>query len=159
MINGKTALSRGIAKRYRARFVGSSDPTGEVHPPPGHNIIMITHFMYFVYLLLLSNKQIYTGFSEDLKERLLEHNRGNVESTRHKRPLKIIHCEVYKEKDDAMRRERFLKTTEGRRFLYQQLKILFTKLGVKRGVAQQSKALGSGPRDRECESPHPEFCE
>lgn len=92
--------------------------------------------MHYVYLLLLSTKQIYTGCTEDLKERMIEHRRGNVDSTRNKRPLNLIHYEVYKEKEDAMRRERFLKTNEGRKLLARQLSVLFTKIGVKRGMAQ-----------------------
>jgi putative endonuclease len=78
--------------------------------------------MYYVYILLLSNKDLYTGRTDDLKRRIPEHERGGVESTRHYRPLKLIHYEAYLLRTDADRRERFLKTTEGKRLLRQQLR-------------------------------------
>ncbi len=53
---------------------------------------------------------------------------GKVESTSNRRPLKLIHYEAYLLKSDAERRERFLKTTEGRRTLKQQLRDLLRNL-------------------------------
>lgn len=78
--------------------------------------------MYYVYFLLLSNGTIYKGSCLDLKKRLIQHNKGQVISTKKYRPFEIIGYKVYKLKSDAQRRERFLKTTEGRRFLNQQYK-------------------------------------
>ena len=76
--------------------------------------------MVYVYLLILSNGDIYKGLTENLKRRLEEHESGKVESTRNYGPVKLIGYEAYLLKSDAERRERFLKTTEGRRFLKQQ---------------------------------------
>lgn len=42
-------------------------------------------------------------------------------STKNRNP-DLIHYEVYKYKSDAQRRERFLKTTEGKRLLRQQIR-------------------------------------
>lgn len=78
--------------------------------------------MHFVYILKLSNNHLYTGSSGELKRRLADHQQGKVVSTKHKRPLKLIHFEVYKLKTDALRREKFLKTTEGKRLLRQQIR-------------------------------------
>jgi len=86
--------------------------------------------MYYVYILLLNNKQIYTGFTDDLKRRTSEHKRGKVKFTSQRLPVKLIHYEVYMLKKDAARREKYLKTTEGKRFLKQQLKELFIKLEI-----------------------------
>jgi putative endonuclease len=83
--------------------------------------------MYYVYILLMNNKKLYKGFSNDLKRRLEEHENGLVKSTRHKRPIKLIYYEVYCLKSDAQRRERFLKTTEGRRLLRQQIRDMLIK--------------------------------
>ncbi|MCR4279990.1 MAG: GIY-YIG nuclease family protein, partial [Candidatus Komeilibacteria bacterium] len=77
-----------------------------------------------VYILLLSNKQFYTGFTSNLNQRILQHQNGKVESTKHKQPLKLIHYEVYSRESDARRREKYLKTTEGKRFLKQQIRDL-----------------------------------
>jgi len=84
--------------------------------------------MYYVYLLLLKNNQIYTGITQNLKQRLSEHINGKVKSTARRRPLKLIHYEAYLLKSDALRREKFLKTTEGKRLLRQQLKDLLNKI-------------------------------
>ncbi|MDF1497537.1 MAG: GIY-YIG nuclease family protein [Patescibacteria group bacterium] len=76
--------------------------------------------MYFVYFLKLRNGNIYKGSTSDLNRRLTEHRSAQVFSTKSYLPLKLIGYEVYYLKSDAERRERFLKTTEGRRLLNQQ---------------------------------------
>ena len=78
--------------------------------------------MYYLYILLLSNGDLYKGITSNLKRRIKEHQLGKVKSTRNKRPLRLIYYEAYLLKSDAGRRENFLKTTEGRRLLKQQLK-------------------------------------
>jgi putative endonuclease len=85
---------------------------------------------YYVYILLLSNKQLYTGFSGDLAERIKSHQAGKVASTRHRRPLELIHAERYVLESDARRRETFLKTTEGKRLLRQQIRDILRAKGV-----------------------------
>jgi putative endonuclease len=61
---------------------------------------------------------------------MIEHKLGKVESTRNYLPIKLIHYEAYLNKKDAERREKFLKTTEGRRLLRQQLKNLLSKFEI-----------------------------
>ena len=78
--------------------------------------------MYYVYLLQLNDAKIYTGSTGDLKKRINEHKQGKVESTKHRLPVKLILYEAYLLKSDAQRRERYLKTTEGKRFLRQQIR-------------------------------------
>ena len=84
--------------------------------------------MYYVYFLFLNDQKIYKGFTADLKRRISEHRAGKVTSTKNKKPI-LVHYEAYLLKTDAERRERFLKTTEGRRLLKQQLKDLLNELG------------------------------
>lgn len=79
---------------------------------------------YYVYILLLSNNKLYTGSSKDLKKRVEYHNKGLVNSTKIYRPIKLIHYEAYLEKKDALRREKYLKTTEGKRFFKTTNKII-----------------------------------
>ena len=117
-------------------------------------------YMFYVYILLEKNGQLYTGFSADLKLRIKEHNSGKVESTKNRRPLKLIHYEAYYLESDARRREKYLKTTEGKRFLKQQIRDLLIKLkdyprhlmgfvneeeGGQDGNALVSKTSGSNP--------------
>jgi putative endonuclease len=85
--------------------------------------------MYYVYLSFLNNGNVYTGSTKDLKRRI---ESGKVTSTKHKRPLNLIAYEAYLLKTDATRRERFLKTTEGKRLLKLQLKDCLEKFKARR---------------------------
>ncbi len=76
--------------------------------------------MYYVYFLLLSNNNIYKGFTSDLKRRINKHKLGKVKSTKRLKPLKLIGYEAYLYKSDAERREKFLKSNEGRKLFKQQ---------------------------------------
>jgi putative endonuclease len=73
--------------------------------------------------VLLSEKdgKFYIGSTGDLRERLQEHNRGRVRSTAYRRPLRLIYYEGCLSVDDAWRRERYLKTGRGGRYLKQRL--------------------------------------
>jgi putative endonuclease len=84
--------------------------------------------MWYIYILLLRNKNLYTGFTNDLRRRIAEHKRGKVESTRHIFPIKLIYYEAYILESDAIRREKFLKTTEGKRLLRQQIRDLLNDI-------------------------------
>ncbi|MFA6393421.1 MAG: GIY-YIG nuclease family protein [Patescibacteria group bacterium] len=86
--------------------------------------------MHYVYLLLLGNQQIYTGRTKNLKRRIYEHKNGSVNFTSRRLPVSLIHYEAYFLDEDAIRREKYLKTTEGKRFLKQQLKILYSQFKI-----------------------------
>jgi len=77
------------------------------------------HFLYILYLK--QTNQLYTGTTGNIKRRIAEHKQGKTHSTKNKTPS-LIHCEIFTLKSDAERRERFLKTTEGKRLLRQQIK-------------------------------------
>ncbi|MFH0873407.1 MAG: GIY-YIG nuclease family protein [Candidatus Komeilibacteria bacterium] len=83
--------------------------------------------MHYVYFLKLNNNQIYKGETSNLKRRFDEHSNGKVTSTRNKQPLALIGYEAYLLKSDAMRREKFLKTTEGRRLFRRQYRDILNK--------------------------------
>ena len=83
--------------------------------------------MHYVYFLLLNNSDIYKGICADLRKRLLAHKQGKVKSTKNRRPFKLLGYEAYQLKSDALRRERFLKTTEGRRLIRQQYRDLLNR--------------------------------
>jgi len=78
--------------------------------------------MFYVYILLLKNGDLYKGFTANLRVRIKEHNQGKVKATKNYKPINLIGYEAYCCKSDAQRREKFLKTTEGRRLLKQQYK-------------------------------------
>jgi len=61
---------------------------------------------------------LYVGFTDDMKRRIPEHRRGKVKSTRSKdRKPELIFYEAYKTEKEARRRERYLKTSKGKRTL------------------------------------------
>ena len=84
--------------------------------------------MEYVYILKLNTKKLYTGRTSDLRRRISEHKSGKVRSTNKKSPV-LIHYEAYLLSSDANRREKYLKTTEGKRFLHRQLKDLLKQEG------------------------------
>ncbi|MEK7584636.1 MAG: GIY-YIG nuclease family protein [Patescibacteria group bacterium] len=74
-------------------------------------------FFYVYVLESLKDGHRYIGFTSNLRRRLEEHQKGLSFSTKSKRPLKLIYYEAGLSEEDARRRERYLKTTQGRRFL------------------------------------------
>ena len=83
--------------------------------------------MYYTYVLISEkdgNK--YVGSTKNLKLRFEQHEKGQVESTSNRRPLKLIYYEACLDKEDAMRREKYLKTHYGKMFIKKRLKSYFT---------------------------------
>ena len=75
-------------------------------------------FFYYVYVLeSLKDEKRYIGYSNNLKKRLEEHRKGLSFSTKFRLPFKLIYFEGCLNEEDAKRREQYLKTTQGRRFL------------------------------------------
>jgi putative endonuclease len=74
--------------------------------------------MYFVYVLRsLKDNNFYTGFTGDLEKRLTEHNEGITKSTQYRKPFELIYYEACRNHKDALHREKYLKTTYGKRYL------------------------------------------
>lgn len=82
--------------------------------------------MYYVYILISQkDKNFYVGYSEDLKRRIQNHMDGRVESTKNRLPLKLICYEAYLTKKEAMRREKYLKSSDGRKDLRKRIVVNF----------------------------------
>ncbi|HSA83732.1 MAG TPA: GIY-YIG nuclease family protein [Patescibacteria group bacterium] len=78
--------------------------------------------MFYTYVLKsISYGTRYVGSAEDVNKRLIEHNAGKVRYTKGRRPWKLIYKESYKSRSEAMKREKFLKSGQGRNFLDTQL--------------------------------------
>ena len=78
--------------------------------------------MHYTYVFLSQqDDRFYTACTHDLKKRVLEHNGGRVRSAAHRRPLELIHDEARLNRDDAFRREPFLESGKGKRFLKNRL--------------------------------------
>lgn len=79
--------------------------------------------MYYVYALKSKKyNRIYIGFSKQIKKRLHKHKQGNVYSTKRMGELELVFYEAMISKKDALRREKYLKTTKGKRALKIMLK-------------------------------------
>ena len=78
---------------------------------------------YFTYVLFSHKfEQLQIGHTYNLENRFSQHNKGRVASTKPFIPYEIIYFEVFENKDDAVKREKELKSSTGRRFLKQFIK-------------------------------------
>jgi putative endonuclease len=83
--------------------------------------------MYYVYVLRSEkDNNMYVGYSKDLNVRIQQHNEGLVPSTKHRRPLQLIYYEVCLNQQDATHREKYLKTSWGKRYIKSRLKNYLT---------------------------------
>lgn len=74
-------------------------------------------FFYVYVLKSLVDGDKYVGFTTRLRKRIEEHQQGKNFSTMFRRPFKLVYFEACLSEEDAKRRERYLKTTGGKRFL------------------------------------------
>ena len=78
---------------------------------------------YYTYVLISrKDHKFYVGYTENLKQRFELHNSGGVQSTKYRVPLDIVYYEVCYNKSDAIHREKYLKTTFGRRYIRHRIK-------------------------------------
>ena len=74
--------------------------------------------MYWIYVLKSTvAAKSYVGHTNDLGRRLEEHSAGRNFYTRRYVPWEMIYTEQYSGVAEAVQREKFLKSTQGRRFL------------------------------------------
>ena len=82
--------------------------------------------MFYVYLLKsVKDDNWYTGYTEDLQKRILEHNQGKNFSTKNRGPFKLMYYEAGLNEKDAKAREKYLKTGMGKKYLRNRLKFFF----------------------------------
>ena len=83
--------------------------------------------MFYTYVLQSEvDGNFYAGSTKDLKLRFDQHKKGYVESTKDRRPLKLIYYEACLNQDDALKRERYFKTYNGKRFIHKRIKSYLT---------------------------------
>ena len=79
--------------------------------------------MQYVYVLQSTrDRQNYVGYTKNLKFRFEQHQKGLVNSTKDRKPLKLIYYEACIDRKDATNREKYLKTIYGKRFIKSRLK-------------------------------------
>ena len=83
--------------------------------------------VHYVYILRsLKDRNLYTGYTTDLRQRLADHAAGKAPATRDRRPLQLIYYEAYLLPKDAKAREVFLKSGSGKRYIRKQLNHYFS---------------------------------
>lgn len=83
--------------------------------------------IFYIYVLQSTiDKNFYVGYANNIKRRLREHNNGQVDSTKYRKPLNLIYWEGCLNRNDAINREKYLKTAWGKRYLKNRLKYYLT---------------------------------
>lgn len=82
----------------------------------------VSNWHYVYVLLSKKDNDFYIGYTQDLRRRLQQHNAKRNFSTKGRAPLKLVYAEACLTREDAQRREDYLKTAQGRRLLKLRLK-------------------------------------
>jgi putative endonuclease len=83
--------------------------------------------MFYIYVLQSEkDMKFYTGSTSDLRKRFEKHNTGKCFSTRKRRPMQLIYYEACINESDARKREKYLKTSWGKRYIRNRLKTYLT---------------------------------
>ncbi len=74
--------------------------------------------MFYAYVIKSVNHDFfYKGHFENIEEKLLQHNSGMTESIRPYIPFELIYKDEFVTRHEAIAREKYFKTSAGRRFL------------------------------------------
>ena len=83
---------------------------------------------YHIYILYSRKfNRTYTGQTEDLNNRLSYHNSGKVRSTKAYIPWERIYSESFDSRSESMQKEKWFKSSEGRKLIKKILKDFLTK--------------------------------
>lgn len=74
--------------------------------------------MFFVYVIHSKvDGRFYVGMTENVEKRLIQHNSGMTFSTKGYRPWILFFFEKYTTRDEARKREKYLKSGVGKEFI------------------------------------------
>jgi len=90
--------------------------------PFSYYIIFVMQYYYTYVLLSLKDKMFYTGYTARLEIRIQQHKAGLCYSTKDRRPLVLIYFEACLSRQDALTREKYLKSGMGKRYIRNRLK-------------------------------------
>lgn len=98
-------------------------PQGESYTGSVRGVQSSAMQFWYVYVLRSQKDQMfYIGSTNDLERRVQQHQRGENVSTAKRLPIELIYFEGHRSKDDALRREKYFKTTKGKITLRQMLR-------------------------------------
>jgi putative endonuclease len=93
-----------------------------------------SRMFFYVYVLeSLKDSKRYIGYTANLKRRIEEHEQSKSFPMKFRKPFQLIYFEGCLHSEDAKRREGYLKTTQGHRFL-----------GLRLSEHKRAKAFGTG---------------
>ena len=74
--------------------------------------------MFYVYVILSSShNNRYIGSTDNVVKRVDEHNKGKCRYTSGRKPWTLVYKEQYATRSEAIKREKFLKSGQGRKWL------------------------------------------
>lgn len=86
-------------------------------------MIPVRSKMQYMYVLQsCKDGKFYTGCTNDLRARFIQHQNGEVSSTKNRGPFEVVYYEACTNKLDAYSREKYLKTGMGKRYLKNRIK-------------------------------------
>ena len=86
--------------------------------------------MHYVYIIKSTkDNKLYTGATDNLQNRLNQHSNGLVTSTKNRDPFKLIYYEACENQQDSYAREKYLKSSMGKRYIKNRLKRFLTLTG------------------------------
>ncbi|MDP3997980.1 MAG: GIY-YIG nuclease family protein [bacterium] len=77
--------------------------------------------MWHAYILLCADNHPYVGCTDNLKDRILRHQKGNVPATKNRLPAKLVCYTAFPNKYAAFAFEKYLKSGSGRAFMKRHL--------------------------------------
>lgn len=86
--------------------------------------------IFYTYILRskISGK-MYTGYTKDLRKRLIEHSEGKSVYTKRDKSYLLVYYEACLNEDDARSRELYLKSGMGKRYVKNRLKRFLSLTG------------------------------
>ena len=85
---------------------------------------------WYAYVLSSTkDRKWYTGVTNDIRKRFMQHQRGENRSTKGRGPFELIYCEMCRNDVDARSRELFLKSGMGKRYLRNRMKRFLSLMG------------------------------
>jgi putative endonuclease len=81
----------------------------------------MSQFFYVYVLRSVKDSNFYTGYTGNLRQRIKSHQDGRISSTRNRLPMNLIYWEGCLSQADATKREKYLKSSWGKRYLKNRL--------------------------------------